>query len=518
MHFPVERMAPVALTPTDAAEPIRSSRGWYVAIALTALAIFGLSVLAMGQARRGRWDLNQHIATADRVAAGGNYYTSGADNLYASSTPYFPGVTFIAQAVNMVARDRVDTLMLVAASLLLLAYLWTLGLVGRRLGVDVLSAVLASAFIARVFLFEWIGYAVEFKPDTLALLAGTGVLLLASGSSTGIARLLSILALTLIGAASKQQFLFFFAGLMLMVIWSPYPAARRDKWAIGATMIAAGVATLTLLSIDNLYQFAIAANQQRPRLPFRTFVQQIQFVFECWPVVIAALAYLLVHAPDALRRRQFLPPERGFAFWYGGVAFLWFIMSARSAINVGGNIGNVAVGVAPLIPLAIVLMLKVTRPQYHHGLFVGLAVMLAMISARDGWKFVVEYQEHAAREQHIVAYLNQTFAGKSVLNDGDGYMVVRKAGLLHMTEFDTVAHLALAGRDAPELRAAIDAEAFDVVLTYASTLDYWVERYPGILAGLKKHYVAVDDPANPLPGRLFIRAGQGHVAAKGATF
>jgi len=223
--------------------------------------------------------------------------------------------------------------------------------------------------------------------------------------------------------------------------------------------------------------------------------------------VVAAICYLIAHPPQKLSKEDLISSSRGFPFWYAVVGALWLVMSLRSAINVGGNIGNVAVGFAPLIPFGIVMALRIMRKEYHHGLFVGLGLVLAAISSKDVAKSVIRYRDNQARDQQIVSYLRDNFQGRTVLSDGDGYILTRKAGLLHKTELDTVAHFLLAGQDVSQFTAAVVAEQYDVVFVYATEMDYWVDKYPLVFAEFRKHYIELQDPANPLKGRILIAAG-----------
>lgn len=66
-----------------------------VLIYLTAI-LFFTQLVFLSLNKGGRWDLNEQIAMADRVAAGEIYYSTEQAGFYLSSSPYFPGVSFVS--------------------------------------------------------------------------------------------------------------------------------------------------------------------------------------------------------------------------------------------------------------------------------------------------------------------------------------------------------------------------------------------------------------------------------------
>src|SRR5688572_7275305 len=90
-------------------------------LAELSLASLGCWLVATSLPSRGRWDLNEPIAAADRIFGSGPLYTAGDADGFLPSTPYFPGVTFIAYVTRLIVGTRLqEEALLVLACLLII--------------------------------------------------------------------------------------------------------------------------------------------------------------------------------------------------------------------------------------------------------------------------------------------------------------------------------------------------------------------------------------------------------------
>lgn len=86
--------------------------GKYSRFLFLILLIYFLCNYAQGLIVGGRWDLYQAVATADRFLNGQGFYYSAAE----ASSPYFPGVSFLAVLVGKLFYSWRDYILLSIAS------------------------------------------------------------------------------------------------------------------------------------------------------------------------------------------------------------------------------------------------------------------------------------------------------------------------------------------------------------------------------------------------------------------
>ncbi|MCM1267660.1 MAG: hypothetical protein NC302_07115 [Bacteroidales bacterium] len=78
-------------------------RHYKLSVLMTLIAYYATNVTA-GFIKGGRWDLYQHIATADRFLNGQGFYYSTTE----ASSPYFPGVAFLTIFIGGGVEDAIS--------------------------------------------------------------------------------------------------------------------------------------------------------------------------------------------------------------------------------------------------------------------------------------------------------------------------------------------------------------------------------------------------------------------------
>jgi hypothetical protein len=223
-------------------------------LAITTMIALGVAFLSRGLVHRGRWDLNEAIAAADRLALGGPLYSAGDADGFLPSTPYFPGVTGLALAVRALAGLRwQEEILLVLASAVAVAYLLLLTKLFVTLGGKSRIAVAVIISVAVVLWSgnNWIMYVVEFKPDAAALIAFTIAFLLVFTRRLTIATTVAVFIACTAGLFLKQQAAMLVPGLLLAIGLSGQPI-REKLIRAGTIALAAVFAVTTMLSVDGL--------------------------------------------------------------------------------------------------------------------------------------------------------------------------------------------------------------------------------------------------------------------------
>ena len=306
----------------------------------TGLLLFSYT-FAVSIAKGGRWDLYQPLYMGNH----GIEYWSVVSGELTPSTPYFPLVAFVLFVLERVGLGG-EISALVLAALLTAMLPWVVALFTRRFFMN-LNTARAGTFLAvfsLIFLNPWIGYAGEFKPDTLALiLLVSGVLVLERTKKSSLILGPSLITMALL---TKQQIwalgLVFGIFLVFRYLQGPNKDSLTKLIATAATPL---VALLILYLVPGAIDFAVIGHQGRG----------FEFLFG-WGyvrpllgigIIAAGLVALWFHRPEINS-----PTERTDRIFFIAFGLMWFTAGVFGALNDGGNNGNLAVG-AIFLPLLL---------------------------------------------------------------------------------------------------------------------------------------------------------------------
>jgi hypothetical protein len=426
--------------------------GW---LAWVALALFVLHLAAKALAVGGRWDLYEAIAMADR-GFGAFGYSKGLADQFVPSTPYFPGVTLLAVAFGWLGSYQAECLQAIAIGAVVALHVLLFGMYRRLGGSWALRYYLAfSVVVAVVALAPWLNYAVEFKPDTAALCFLVLAFLILTGPLSGVARSAALIASVALAILFKQQIVAPIAGLVLAHVLSRRPWATKVgdvlSMAVGALLVA-----LTIYRIDGAPFYAVFGHVGRVRNSIINV-----------PHILLAAALMLMFTAGYLvsgkRRFGERVARAGWDLTYSLPLLAWLLACLAGAVNLGGNIGNSAVGLVLALPLLALLFDSVKPWIMSLALIVVILFCAAAIRRADCWS---SYQARLAVEAEIAQKIEAAGA-KHALVSGDSYMAVRHARLDKISEIDAWAHLSMGinkNKSIPDANALLDALRPDVVV------------------------------------------------------
>jgi hypothetical protein len=183
--------------------------------------IFVLILVILSWGQMARWDLLQPIAMTDRYSLLGSLYPDLELAIPTGVSSYFPGVTVIALMVkNIVPNNLLIYSMHLIAVLVLLSFF----MVQKRIAYSISKNVNIDNYYIAVIIFtlifcrQYLVYAVEFKPDTIAFLFGAlGIIIAKADKNTSIKVIPYVLGACLTGCALifKQQYIAFLVGMII---------------------------------------------------------------------------------------------------------------------------------------------------------------------------------------------------------------------------------------------------------------------------------------------------------------
>lgn len=431
---------------------LAAQAGW---LAWAALALFVLHLAAKALTVGGRWDLYEAIAMADRWS-GAFGYSKGLVDQFMPSTPYFPGVTLLAVAFGGLGAYQAECLQALAIGAVVALHV-LLFLVYRRLGGNwPLRYYMAfSAAVSVVALAPWLSYAVEFKPDTAALCFFVLAFLILTGPLGGVARSAALIATVALAILFKQQIVAPIAGLVLAHVLSRRPLATKVgdvlSMAAGALIVA-----LSIYRIDGAPFYAVFGHVGRAR-------HSIIDVSHIALAVALMLMFTAGYLVSGKRRFGERVASAGRDLTYSLPLLAWLLACLAGAVNMGGNIGNSAVGLVLALPLLALLFDSVKPWIISLALIAVILFCAAAIRRADSWS---SYQARLAVEAEIAQKIEAAGA-KHALISGDSYMAVRHAPLDKISEIDAWAHLSMGinkNKSIPDTNALLDALRPDVVV------------------------------------------------------
>jgi hypothetical protein len=451
-QVPEKIVAPTGFHRNTLKRLLARQAGW---LAWLALALFVLLLASKALAVGGRWDLYEAIAMADRWS-GAFGYSKGLADQFMPSTPYFPGVTLLAVAFGGLGAYQAVCLQAVAIGTVVALHVLLFRMYRRLGGSWPLRYYLAfSVVVSVVSLAPWLTYAVEFKPDTAALCFFVLAFLILTGPLGGVARSAALIASVALAILFKQQIVAPFAALVLAHMLSCRPWAAK----VGDVLSMAGGALLVALiiyRIDGGLFYAVFGHIGRSR---NSIIDAPHLVLAATLVFIVMAGYLVSgkhqFGERIARARANLP--------YSLPMLAWLLAGLAGAMNLGGNVGNSAVGVVLALPLLALLFERIKQWLMSLALIVVVLFCAASIWRADSWS---SYQARRAIQAEIAQKIEMAGA-KHVLVSGDTYMALRHARLDKISEIDTWAHLSLGinkNKSIPNANALLDALKPDAVV------------------------------------------------------
>lgn len=390
------------------------------------LVLVTLFTLSLGLPRGGRWDLYQPLAMADR---GLSYWTTEDPMLIGPSTPYPPLTTILIQIAQTFGQLPEEFFLIFAALLtafvpLLLAI--TAIQVGSAVKFEVHLTV--YSFVSILFLYPWVWYSAEGKPDTLALV----LFLIGLNFAFSRNQLLNLGSVVPVFLAilAKQQIIAPVAALIFGLALKEFIERGRlskSKSFIGVT-VGAGLAAVTLLTNQGFLDFGVLAHVGRGLvLGFDEGHLRIM------PVGLGASYCAVLFGIRAWRQKPRVTLSKKEIFWLCAVA--WLAAGVFGWLNYGGNSGNLAVGLV----LVTLFLVELAPGVWKWRLWLGLTIQTAYLVFTFFNNSVLEKYQVRIQETEQVTKGISGLEGRIALRSDD-YLSVRDS-MLEITDLYTWEHV-----------------------------------------------------------------------------
>ena len=455
----------------------------------------------------GRWDLNEHIAFADRIAEGVIKYSNGVTDLFVPSSPYFPGVgylSYIYQKLGIEDTFLNNQLLLVTAVAVGLLYFILLNKLTIKLYPNISTVMIY--FISTIFLLthfkSYIGYMIEFKPDTILLLIGMTILfLIEKNKKISILDIFLIGFLLFISVYFKQSFFLIFFLTFILITLNKFLSIREKIYIQVLFSIIGIIALYMVLNIENLYIFTIETMGKHP-------IIIKDFIVFCYMTVLdnsIFVFFLCIYLFSRYKNLKIISLETKYLLF----SLFWLAFSFLSAAKLGGNTGNTEVGIFVLLPFAIFAVDRTIKEFYSIFLF-RLSLIFVLFVGIIGFMFlsfnqINKYQEKLNHFSQSYLYLNENFKNKKALIDGNTYVLAKKSGLKILTESETIGNFNnIPNYDMSNIKNAFHNQVYDIIFI-ENYFTYFVDKE--IHEIFKNKYQILIDDSMPsyLNNKLYIK-------------
>jgi hypothetical protein len=417
----------------------------------------------------GGWVLIEQIAFGDRlVNEGVSLYSNGISDLYLPSSPYFPGVGYISaifQYLGVTDLYILNIFMMITATAVGFSYFLLLKKLTKHLFPNI-----SDVFILYALLFLFISYLSFykyyiplFKPDTILLVVATLIFfILEADKKIKLSGFIIVGSLLFVVTFFKQSFFLVFFLTYMLIFTNKTLLLKNKLWLMLIYSLVGVLALSIILNIDNLHDYTIRTTSHHPIFN----ISKIKSIFiEAYINNNIFIILMFIFILKNFNKCD-LADEKTKYFIFGVV---WLFFSLLSTIKLGGNRGNIEVGLVVFAPFAIQIMnvfsnvLKIKKALYIMVIIPLFSLLL--------WNYTnIIYKEFGVIKYHfnnypnLVLYLENRFKTKSVFIQSNTYIISKMAGLKILTEVETINHFSMAeSSNLDVLKNAITEKTYDVI-------------------------------------------------------
>lgn len=448
--------------------------------------------------RGGRWDLNQHIAFGDRIFYDNIVtYSSGIEDLFLATSPYFPGVGFLSYLLRFLWGDNSSYLaftLLAISTFLTALLLIAIISYSNRILLNKSNKIYCSSIILILFIVsldKYKFYAMEFKPDTLIMLFAL-ILIMLHDKLIKRSHLYFAITVGFLYLASffKQQSVFLYIVFALLIFFSDY--SPKSKLIRIVTLFITGI--IFLLSVYILPNVYYSSVEVMANHSINSFEKSIRFL---WLTVKDNLILLSLILPGFF---IYLSNVQSIKYIYILSSITWVMLNISGLIKSGGNTGNSEVMLVWLIPFAALTIDKLLSFKYFrskkmstaiHICLVLLMFIMSLSFLNSSYLNLNRLSDKMDKQEQSVAWLKGRSNSEYTLIDANVYIEAHDAKMGNLTDMFTIIHFRNQSSHS-EVLNLIENRKFEFIMLSHRNEIY--DKYiPGFRGAILKNYVHISD-------------------------
>lgn len=483
----------------------------YLSIILAS--IFFINLLITSLYKGSNWILSEQIAFAQRLIEEAPSYANGKIDLFFSSSPYFPGVGYLSFIYSFLVSGNIylnEILMLMTAVLIGFIFFLQIQKLTSKIYPDIpKSVVLTVAIILfATHFYSYSAYMIKFKPDVILLVFGMSALfILERHEKPSVFSIFLVGILLFIGTFFKQSFFLIFILIYLLILFNEN-LKLKEKFYIFLLYFVVGLSALYFIfQIDNLYYYTVEVMSQHGMHDTPAIVRIFGGSFLLNIVFCLSMAYFFSIRYKSFTLKLF-QSKMSLESIYFIFALLWFIFSALSALKIGGNRGNIEVGLIVFTPFVVKALYEIFKPflqKKYFYYFISTILLIgilgnSIIFFNSSSLYLKKYKNDMAS----IRYLSNKFKDRIVFIDGDSYIISKASGLKPLTSKETVGHFNnIPEYDLTILKNAIKNRTYDL---FFIEHNFPLYKDKEIQMLIKNNYKLYEDKSLPthLKGKILI--------------
>lgn len=477
----------------------------YLSIILSS--IFFINLLATSLYKGSNWILSEQIAFGQRLLEGISAYTNGQIDLFFPSSPYFPGVGYVSFFYSFFVPESIyinEILMLVTAVLIGFIFFLQTQKLTVKIYPDIPKSVVLTAVILifTTHFYSYSAYMIKFKPDVILLVFGIFALFILEKNTKPSLTSLAIVGLLLFMVTFfKQSFFLIFFLVYLLILFNEYLNIKEKFFLFLFYFIIGLTALYFIFQIDNLYLYTIGVMSQHGMQDTAAIIRIFGGSLILNIVFCACLIYFIT-----LRYKNF--SFKSLETIYFIFASFWLIFSSMSALKIGGNRGNVEVGLIVFTPFVVKALYEIFRSfltkKYFYYFVSAILVIGILGNSYSSFMSSSFYLTKLKNDNASINFLSEKFKDRSVFIDGDSYIISMASGLVPITSTETVGHFNnISNYDLSSLKTAIQDKKYDLFFIEHNFPKY---KDAGFQELLENNYKLYEDQNLPkhLKGKILI--------------
>ncbi len=465
--------------------------------------------LAEGVTRGGRYNLLQPIAMADRFLAGKGLFYSATD----ASTPYLPGVSFLAIVVGkclFAYRDYI--LLFIAAAVVCFLLYQIVSLTNIQVGDNWLVTIIVFTLF-NAFFYNFKFHAFEFKTDALITALGICIVkMICKCMDDDKVPYILLFFLSLFLNIFKQQSLYIDAGICAFIVLNKKFDLKRKLRILVTLGIAALIDLLIIVSVKG-YEIQTILNLKQ--MPFFEAKKIAKNMIQALPSNAVIIVLCLICVELVVTKKVKLKPE--LVAWVFASSILVVAQTIGGA-KIGGGNGNYQAGLVAAMPYAVIALISIMdmvvnckiRKTFSATivcLFVCIVICYSSFNTLNSLKVA----RRAINENSAASsYLSQKVGDGEIMYNSDMYMIVCRANL--EPGMDVYSLPRFVESEWGTLDEALAQKKYEYLLVPRSSFEAWendIEYYFGrkvyYVENLDANYEQVQDDNMPskLQGLLY---------------
>lgn len=402
-----------------------------LSLILIIVAYFVLS-LTSGLIKGGRWDLYQNIAIADRFLNGKGFYYSAIE----ASSPYFPGVAFLAVFIGKFFAPWRDYILLIIASAIGTAFFYVLVKLGEKFsGNKWVSLLLTTGLLFSGF-DSYRSYMNEFKADSLILLVGVLLVYIIEKfendkEKIDFKHLIFVFILAFVMDVTKQQALYIDIALGLYLVFTKR-FFISEKIKILAILVLAGIfALIVVFSIADIEIQVIKNLSDMPYWSIKSIISQMSSDFKKHIVYFVLLFFFVMLV--IMKKINMTDMEKKWLL----ISIIFGCAQIVGGWKSGGNCGNYEVGMITFLPFVIVaaeyLFSKyiVYKKQVYIIAICDIVMLCSTIEiyVYVSYKGIPSVINRINNDMEVSIYLSENFEGETMMYYSNQYMQIARSSV-----------------------------------------------------------------------------------------